>query len=277
MTPPVGFPHHEALVAQGDASARRPPPPDSSAEPALRVDGVTVGYPGQPPLLAQVDLQAVPGEVVGLVGVSGTGKTSLLKTIAGILEPPRGTVEVLGRTNPQRAPRGSVGYIPQRLGLVAHASVLDNVLMGTLHREPAWRSALRLPSKETLAETRAVLERVGLAEKEEEPVNRLSGGQQRRVAVARALLQRPKILLADEFLSELDRATARIVEEAVLELATRHNTAIVLVEHHVQKARYMAHRVYEIRAGLLQPLPEPPRQSGRAHAGTLTPQVAGVA
>jgi phosphonate transport system ATP-binding protein len=274
MSPPVGLPPQEDLHPREDTSSGRrllSPSASSSSGPALALRDVTVGYHGQPALLAHVDLEVDPGEVIGLVGVSGTGKTSLLKTIAGILPPQSGHVEVLGRARPHRPERGSIGYIPQRLGLVTHASVLDNVLMGALHREPAWRSHLRLPARSTLKAARDVLERVGLAQKEEEQVKHLSGGQQRRVAVARALLQRPKVLLADEFLSELDRATSKIIEDAVLELAMEHGTAIVLVEHHVRKARHMAHRVFEVHAGMLERLPEPPRATGGAGVALVGP------
>ncbi len=256
---------------------RRLPVIDKHQEPALRLQGVCVGYGRHTPLLAHVDLEVAPGEVIGMVGVSGTGKTSLLKTIAGILPPCKGSVELLGHQAPKRPPRGSVGYIPQRLGLVTHASVLDNVLLGSLHREPTWRSALHLPSGRTLQESHDVLERVGLVHKMDEPVKELSGGQQRRVAVARALLQRPRILLADEFLSELDRGTAEIVQDAVLELATVHDTAIILVEHHVRKARHMAHRVLEVHAGLLEALPEPPLPNAPSVAAVTTSPVHGVA
>lgn len=280
MSPPVGLPPNDSFAPLAPAQAegrRRLPLVDPNRPPALRLAGVTVGYPGHVPLLAQVDLEVAPGEVVAMVGVSGTGKTSLIKTIAGILPPRKGHVDVLGNPLPRRPPRGSIGYIPQRLGLVSHATVLDNVLMGALHREPTWRSALHLPSTQALHEARDVLDRVGLTHKEEAPVKELSGGQQRRVAVARALLQRPRILLADEFLSELDRATAKIVEDAVLELATLHGTAIILVEHHVHKARHMAHRVFEVHAGFLQRLPEPPHQEGKTVTTVATPPVYGVA
>lgn len=258
---PVGDPQQEMFAPkQAQEKPERPVVRHlpHGGEPVIRLDGVTVGYHRKHPLIANVDFEVAPGEVIGLVGVSGTGKTSLLKTIAGITPPLAGDVEVLAARHPRRPPRGSVGYIPQRLGLVMHASVMENLLMGTLHRESAWRATFRTPSRRTAEQARIVLEQVGLSGKEQEPVNRLSGGQQRRVAVARALLQRPRVLLADEFLSELDRTTAKVVEDAVLQLATEHGTAIVLVEHHVRKARHMAHRVFEVHAGLLEPLPEPP-------------------
>lgn len=277
--PPVGLPPHDAFVPLAQEAGPSPhlPVVDEQQAPVLRLRGVCVGYPRHTPLLAHVDLDVRPGEVIGMVGVSGTGKTSLLKTIAGILPPRKGSVELLGRKAPRRPPRGTIGYIPQRLGLVTHSNVLDNVLLGTLHREPTWRSALHLPSARTLQQAHDVLDRVGLAHKMEEPVKELSGGQQRRVAVARALLQRPRILLADEFLSELDRATAEVVQDAVLELATVHDTAIILVEHHVRKARHMAHRVLEVQAGLLETLPEPPHPPAPSMPAVTASPVNGVA
>lgn len=223
--------------------------------PAVRIKGATLGYRGHAPILKGVDLDVPAGSVVALVGPSGAGKTTLVKALAGLLHAKSGTIEVLGISRPARADRGTIGYIPQRLGLVAHASVLDNVLMGALHRMASWRSALRLPDRATLQEAHVVLRSVGLEEKADEPVKELSGGQQRRVAVARALLQRPQLLLADEFLGELDKETAAVVEDAVLQLAHEHGTTIILVEHHVQKAARMAERVYRVDGGGIIRLP----------------------
>lgn len=216
------------------------------AAAVIQMRSVDLGYTGAAPVLRDVTLDVAPGEVVAFVGESGAGKTTLLKAVAGLLQPRAGELLVLDHAPRAAENRGRVGYVPQRLGLVQHASALENVLIGGLHREPTWRNVMRAPSAGLLEEARLCLEKVGIGTKADAKVRELSGGQQRRVAVARALLQRPAILLADEFLSELDRKTADVVEAAVLELSEMHGTCILLVEHHVDKARTMADRVFSV-------------------------------
>lgn len=245
------------LLVNAPAEPMTSPPRFDAATPIVRIDEATIGYDAGHPLLSEVRLALHPGEVIALVGTSGIGKTTLLKTVAGLVRPIAGRVTVHGATRPSSPPRGTLGMIPQRLGLVAHTSALDNVLMGALHREPAWRNVLRVPSRAALADAEAALDSVGLRSKAGEPIHRLSGGQQRRVAVARALVQRPLVLLADEFLSELDRETAIVVEEAVMRLAETVGTAILFVEHHVHKARRLADRVYQVEGGRLVDITDP--------------------
>lgn len=237
--------------------------------PALHLDRVSAGYPSARPVVEGVDLVVRPGEVVALVGPSGAGKTTLLRTAAGLLRPYAGTVTVLGRRWPERCPRGTIGYIPQRLGLVHHATTLENVAMGGLHREPAYRNLLRLPTARLVAEAEAALDAVGLLDKADAPVKELSGGQQRRTAIARALLQRPRLLLADEFLGELDRQTAATVQAAVLHLAETQGTAILLVEHHLTKAHTMADRVHEVDGGRMRDITDPARVDLEVHDDAL--------
>jgi ABC-type phosphate/phosphonate transport system ATPase subunit len=199
-------------------------------------------------------LDVAPGETVAILGPSGGGKTTLLKAVAGLLPPRGGLLEVLGTQLPQRPPRGSVGYVPQRLGLVRHTSVLDNVIHGGLH-ETKWLQSLlhRVPAHLGERGARA-LAALGLADKTDESIHRLSGGQQRRVAVARALVQRPRLLLADEFLGELDPATTEVVVTAVKALQKETGMAIVLVEHQLDQAIRIADRVYRFKGGALEPM-----------------------
>lgn len=219
--------------------------------PALRLAGLTAGYPRRPPVLHGVDLTVESGETVALLGPSGGGKSTLLKAVAGLL-PATGTVEVLGHAAPSRPRPGTVGYIPQRLGLVRHATVWDNVLQGALHETPLWRSLLRRPARHVQERAAEALASVGILDKAHEPVHRLSGGQQRRVAVARSLVQRPRLLLADEFLGELDRDTVGAVVKAVDRLRREHGTTTILVEHHLEQARRIADRVLRLQDGQLQ-------------------------
>lgn len=223
----------------------------------LRVSGLRVGYGRGPDVLSDISLSLGEGETVAILGPSGGGKTTLVKAIAGLLSPRAGGLEVVGATWPRRPPRGAVGYVPQRLGLVRHASVLDNILLGGLHRTPLGHSLVRRRPSVVTDGAYAALKRLGLDDKEDEPVHLLSGGQQRRTAVARALVQRPRLLLADEFLGELDPATMETVVSAVKDLQAETGMGLLIIEHHLDQALRLADRVFRLKAGQLTAMEEP--------------------
>ncbi len=218
---------------------------------AARLHDVCLGYPDHPDIVRSASLDVHPGETIAILGPSGGGKTTLLKALAGLIRPRRGDLEVLGYKAPACPPRGSVGYVPQRLGLVRHATVLQNALQGALHETPWWRSLAGRPDPDVLDRAQAALAGLGLEELQHQVVHRLSGGQQRRVATARALVQHPQLLLADEFLGELDPATVTTVLEQVVALQKRSNMAVVLVEHQLDQAMRVASRIFQLKAGVL--------------------------
>lgn len=218
---------------------------------ALRLRDVRVGYTGRDDVLQGIDLDLEQGESAAIMGPSGGGKSTLLKTVAGLIPPRAGTVEVLGHRLPDGPPKGSVGYVPQRLGLVRHTSVFDNVLHGSLHQATRWQSLLHRAPAGAVDRAWDALKAVGLDDKAEDPIHRLSGGQQRRVAVARTLVQRPRLLLADEFLGELDDQTAGTVARVVDQLREEEGTAVLMVEHRLDQARRVAHRIYRMEHGTL--------------------------
>ena len=222
----------------------------------LRLSGVRVGYGREPDVIEGVSLSLAEGETVAILGPSGGGKTTLVKAIAGLLPVRGGTLDVVGVPAPTRPPRGTVGYVPQRLGLVRHASLFDNVVLGGLHRTPLLHSLARRPPVAVAEAAMAALRRLDLADKVGVPVHMLSGGQQRRAAVARALVQRPRILLADEFLGELDPTTMEAVVAAVKELQAATGMGLLIIEHHLDQAIRLADRVYRLKAGQLTALEE---------------------
>ena len=209
----------------------------------MRVSNLEVGFGGNA-LLSIDDFHVDAGEVLAISGPSGIGKTSLLRTIAGLLRPVSGKVQVCGATIPKRPPRGSIGYIPQKLGLVRHSTVWANVMLGS--RAGNSRST----SRESAINA---IQSMGLWDKKNEPIKRLSGGQQRRVATARSLAQRPRLILADEFLSELDEETSDRVIDAVLSYVKSNDAAMILVEHDISRAKEISHRLLVIDDGRLNP------------------------
>ena len=223
----------------------------SEGNAIVKLDGVTIGYDENNPLATIPSLLIKKGEILAIAGPSGIGKSTLLKTIAGLVSPLRGTIEVCDATLPKRPFRGDLGYIPQRLGLIRHASVMHNVLIGS--RASMCASTQIFTSKEAKESARNAICEMGLEQKMWEPVKRLSGGQQRRVATARTLAQAPKIILADEFLSELDDETMSYVAGTVVRYARENNAAVILVEHDVSRALELADRLVVMDDGRLNP------------------------
>ena len=214
----------------------------SDNELLLSINNLTIGY--ETGLVYGINLDINVGDVIAIVGPSGIGKTTLLRTIAGLVKPLSGSIYC-------NAPkRGGIGYIPQRLGLVRHTSVYHNVDLGA-------RSGTRFFSEPTTwfkrRNTRVIdaIDRMGLSEKINEPVRRLSGGQQRRVATARTLAQRPKLILADEFLSELDDDNISVVLDAVKEYMVKSESAMIIVEHNIKRASEISDRLLQIKDGKL--------------------------
>ena len=214
----------------------------SSNELILSVEKLSVGY--DEVLVSNINLDLKFGEIIAIAGPSGIGKTTILRTIAGLVKPLGGTIDC-------NAPRrGGIGYIPQKLGLIRHTSVYHNVDLGARSGTPFWDEPLTWFKRRDARVTDAV-NRMGLIEKIDEPVRRLSGGQQRRVATARTLAQKPKLILADEFLSELDDENISIVLQAVREYMSESESAMILVEHNLKRASEISDRLFQVKDGKL--------------------------
>ena len=177
------------------------------SESVVNLENASIGYSSDQPLIKTLNLNVNRGEIVAIAGPSGIGKTTLLRTIAGLVPILDGEISIFGKRS--KASRGQLGYIPQRLGLIRHASVYHNVMMGALTGTTnSWFPF----SSEARRRTLESIDAMGISEKKRTPIRRLSGGQQRRVATARTLAQKPAVILADEFLGELDEETMESVE-----------------------------------------------------------------
>lgn len=197
-------------------------------------------------VLRGVDLEVAAGEMVALLGPSGSGKSTLLNIIAGIDAPDGGAVEVSGHDLGAMNERGrtllrrrDIGFVFQFFNLIPTLTALENVLL-----------PLELTGRRDVAVARALLDRVGLAERENAFPEELSGGEQQRIAIARALAHEPRLLLADEPTGNLDSETGSRILDLLTDLVRERATAMVVATHsHDVVAR--ANRVLTLHDGAI--------------------------
>lgn len=220
----------------------------------IYMDDVWASYNARGTTLREISLRVKAGDNYTIVGLSGSGKSTLLRLMNGMMVPSRGTVLVEGRRPDPRDAKfretmSRMGYIPQSLGLVRNSSVLDNVMMGALPRMKCMQFLLKRYPKEELEEARRILDWVGLDDMESRKAYMLSGGEKRRVAIARAFMQKPRILLADEIVSELDGNTAREIMNLVTGMKKDAGLTAIMIHHDMRLALEFADRVAVIQKG----------------------------
>jgi phosphonate transport system ATP-binding protein len=223
----------------------------------LRIEHLTKVYPNGTVALVDVSLEVPRGQFVAVIGLSGAGKSTFLRCINRLIEPTSGRVwigdvEVTGASAPElRRIRRRVGMIFQQFNLVKRCSVMTNVLAGRLGYVGTLPSLLYRFSKDDIADARANLERVGLLDKAHQRADTLSGGQQQRVGIARALMQKPELILADEPVASLDPATAHVVLDELERMNKQDGMTILCNLHFLSLARRYADRVIGLKAGRL--------------------------
>lgn len=212
----------------------------------LVISGLGAGYPGRE-VLRGVDLRVPAGSLTAVLGSSGGGKTTLLRTVAGFLQPSAGEIrvgsEVVATAARAVAPeRRRVTIVPQEAALFPHLTVAANIGYGL----PGWRTSTRRARRARVAE---LLEVVGLEGYDRHRPQQLSGGQQQRVALARALAPAPAAVLLDEPFSALDAGLRAQVRDQVREILTGLGTTAILVTHDQDEALSMADQVAVLRDG----------------------------
>jgi phosphonate transport system ATP-binding protein len=207
--------------------------------------------------LQGIDFDVLPGEMVALIGASGSGKSTLLRHIAGLTAADSGYVALHGRRVQQggriatdiRSVRAGVGFVFQQFNLIDRLPVLLNVLAGTLHRVPLWRSALRIFSAAEKARAYEALGRVGIAECCHQRASTLSGGQQQRAAIARAMVQGARVILADEPIASLDPESSRRVMDILARVNQEDGCTVLVSLHQVNVAIKYCPRTVALHQG----------------------------
>jgi len=240
----------------------------------LEVSALAKRYPTGDEALRGVSLTVGNDEVVFVIGPSGAGKSTLIRCINRLVEPDAGSITLDGleiTTLPAadlRRARRQMGMIFQEFNLVERLTVMENVLSGRLGYVGLWQAWRRRFPPEDVAMAFATLRRVGLDGMENKRADALSGGQRQRVGIARALVQRPKILLVDEPTSSLDPKTSEAVMALITELADEERIPALINIHDVPLARRFARRIIGLSAGRVV-FEGPPAALDRAALGVI--------
>jgi phosphonate transport system ATP-binding protein len=225
----------------------QPPRAANGHSPALVANDIWFSYDGQSYAVRGIDFAVPRGAMTMVLGRSGSGKTTLLKTLHGLLQPQRGTVSAGLNGN---GSYHTIAYVPQTLGLVRNMSALENALMGALARVGTARSLLRLFPKGVMEDAKGTLATLGLGDKLHKQVYALSGGERQRVAIARALMQEPAVILADEFVSQLDPVTTEEILDMMRRI-TADGVSLVISTHETDIVANYADHVVVMRDGAI--------------------------
>lgn len=216
---------------------------ESLTQLMLQVTGLNVYY-GESHILRDVDLSVPPGEMVCLIGRNGVGKTTLLKTIMGLLKPRHGTINLAGESilgeSPDKRAKMGIGYVPQGREIIPRLTVKENLLLG-LEARAERRKNEEIPEEifDLFPVLKTMLSRMG---------GDLSGGQQQQLAIARALMGRPRLLMLDEPTEGIQPSIILEIEAAVRGIVKSTGISVLLVEQHLHFVR-QADRYYAMQKG----------------------------
>lgn len=227
---------------------------------AIEIKTLSKTFPNGRKSLQGVDITIAPGEMVALIGASGSGKSTLLRHMAGLMAADaggRGSIIIHGQTVQSngkiaaniRSVRSGIGFVFQQFNLVGRLPVIVNVLAGTLHKVPIWRSLTRCFTTAEKARGIEALRRVGIDECWAQRASTLSGGQQQRAAIARAMVQGAKVVLADEPIASLDPESSRKVMDILARVNREDKCTVVVSLHQVNVAIKYCQRTVALHQG----------------------------
>jgi len=226
---------------------------------SLHIAGLVKEYRAGQPVLNGIDLDFGGEDLTAIIGPSGTGKSTLLRCINRLIEPTQGRIVLHAedaeidlarvRGSALRAARRRIGMVFQEYNLVERLSVMENLLTGRLGYTPALKAWMRRFEPNDIAHAYQLLDTVGLDGFADQRADALSGGQRQRVGIARALMQRPQLLLADEPTSSLDPKTSVEIMELLTEQGRAQGIPVIVNIHDVELARRYATRIVGMSGG----------------------------
>lgn len=221
----------------------------------LKIENLHKIYPNGTHALKGVSFEVKEGEFLVVIGLSGSGKSTLLRCINRLIEPTSGNVEFLGKDithikgEELRNIKRQIGMVFQQFNLIKRRNVLTNVITGKLASLGTFESILERYNGEVTSEALRCLQIVGIDDKAYERADSLSGGQQQRVAIARSLMQNPKLLLADEPVASLDPATSNSIMQYFERINKELGTTVICNLHFLSLVRKYASRVIALKEG----------------------------
>jgi phosphonate transport system ATP-binding protein len=223
----------------------------------LEIKNLEKVYPNGHHALQNISFSVPEGEFLVVIGLSGSGKSTMLRCINRLHDPTSGQILFYGTDTTKlkgallRKMRSEIGMIFQHFNLIPRKTVLSNVLSGNLSRTGILKSIFGIYSPEEITRAKKYIEIVGLTGKEKNRADNLSGGQQQRVSIARALMQNPKMLLADEPVASLDPATSHSVMQYLKKVNEELGVTVICNLHFLSLVRQYAHRVIALKNGKL--------------------------
>lgn len=222
-------------------------------EAVVEIHGLVAGY-GRHQVLQQLDLTVWRGEALGIAGNNGAGKTTLLKLILGLITPQEGHMSVLGRMldspRVRRLMRCQIGYVPQLHppGKMP-VSVHDAVLMGRWGKS---YGLFKRPSLQDRQKVTEILQEIGMSSQEWREVHLLSGGEQQKVSIGRALVREAPILLLDEPSTYLDHGSQAEIVELIRTVCLKHHLSLIMISHDAEHLEAMSDRILLLKNGRLE-------------------------
>ncbi|MBK7473459.1 MAG: phosphonate ABC transporter ATP-binding protein [Betaproteobacteria bacterium] len=221
----------------------------------LIIRNLSKSYVAGTPVLKDISIEIAPRGVTAIIGPSGTGKSTLVRCINLLVEPTAGEIVFEGRDiahlrgQPLREARREIGMVFQEYNLVERLTVMENLLTGRLGYVSAWDAFRRKFDQSDIDHAFRLLDHVGLASFANTRADALSGGQRQRVGIARALMQKPALLLADEPTSSLDPKTSVEIMQLMCGLAEENQIPVMINMHDVELAKRFASRILGMSGG----------------------------